>query len=172
MPFSKFLRRLHPGLEDGQRLVSYYLGTGHAIKREVMDQVGFYEGRLTFGNEELDLSYRVVENGYKILYVPNIVVHHYPEDPVTFGHGGSSELYYYTRSRLWLAFKYLPFPYLPVYVLMWLGAYGITALRTGDLRNFFKGVVDGLKMAGNSKRSPLGEDAIAYLRGNFGRLWY
>lgn len=174
IPFSKLHYRRQPQLAEQQQLVSYYLGGGHAIRREVIERCGFYQGNLIFGNEELDLSYRAIQAGIKIVYVPDIVVHHYPEPSVFRGKGITrhSELYFRVRNRIWLAYKYLPFPYLPVYLLLWFGIYGVAALKGRNLKDFLNGISNGIQRFDELERTPLGKRAVRYLRSNFGRLWY
>lgn len=174
VPFSQYCRFKHPDVIENKQTVSYYLGGGHAINRKVIEQCGLYQDNFGFGGEELDLSYRVVQAGMKILYAPDIVVHHYPGSSL-FGvrdRGDYSELYFRVRNRIWLAYKYIPFPYLPVYLFLWFMSYGATALKIFDVRNLFLGIRDGVRELRPLKRTPLDQNALKYLRANFGRLWY
>jgi GT2 family glycosyltransferase len=174
IPFSRCSRRKYPELQDKARLVSYYLGGAHALRREVIEQCGLYQENLMFGEEELDLAYRVIQNSFSILYTPEIVVHHYPE-PSAVGDSKErtgAELYFHVRNRIWLAYKYLPFPYLPIYLLIWFGYYGTVAIRNLQMGPFFRGIRAGRSGLRQLQRTPVDKRAIAYLKKNFGRLWY
>lgn len=172
VPFSRYQRFRCPNLVESKQEVSYYVGTGHAIRSEVVDQCGFYQDNFGYGGEEMDLSYRAVMSGIRVFYAPDIVVHHYPQ-PTTFGNRGwHSELYFVTRNRIWLAYKYLPLRYFPTYLLFWLGIYGFRALRALRMVDFFAGIKDGIKDLGLLERNPLSKDTVGYLHSHFGRLWY
>lgn len=55
----------------------YYIGAGHAIKKEVYNKIGLYPKDLgKYGGEERDLSFRILENSYKILYTADIKIYH------------------------------------------------------------------------------------------------
>lgn len=55
---------------------SYFVGVGHAIKTEVFKKIGVYPEDYVYGGEELDLSFRVLNAGYKIMYLPDVTVLH------------------------------------------------------------------------------------------------
>ena len=59
-----------------EQATSYFVGVGHAIKREVFETVGIYSDRFTYAFEELDLSFRIIDAGYSIIYKPEIEVLH------------------------------------------------------------------------------------------------
>ena len=174
VPFTQRARQKHPALTEEIQLVSYYLGGGHAVHRRVIEQCGPYRNDLMFGEEELDLSYRAIAAGFEILYLPDVVVHHRPEPSVMNQDGKQRhlELYYHVRNRFFLAYKYLPWRYMPVYLIIWLGQYGLTAVKQSTLDQLFRGLVAGVKVTRSVNRSPLGAEAVQYLKAHYGRLWY
>jgi GT2 family glycosyltransferase len=173
VPFSRRARKKNPRLSEEPTLVSYYLGGGHAIRKEVFSRCGLYQEDLIFGGEELDLAYRQVQQGYKLLYAPEILVHHFPEKPVIQAGGEArSELYYTLRNRIWLAYKYLPMPYLATYVGVWTLYFLAVALRQGRVGEFVRGVGVGFASLNGLPRVRLNREALRYLRMNHGRLWY
>jgi len=174
VPFSRQWCKKRPDITKGPRVVSYFLGGCHAIRRQVIEKCGFYQDDMAFGEEELDLSYRAVEKGFKILYLPSVVIHHEPQASVVGqpGHRRRTELYYHTRNRFFLAYKYLPWVYVPVYLSIWLSVYGLSALRQLAFREFLSGIVSGVKGLRNLKRTPLSRQAVRYLKAHYGRLWY
>jgi GT2 family glycosyltransferase len=62
--------------KDSKFETTYFIGAGHVIRKSVFDQVGLYPDGFFYGMEELDLSFRALDSGYKIFYVPDITVFH------------------------------------------------------------------------------------------------
>jgi len=174
VPFPRRWRQRKPDIVERAQYVSYYIGTCHAIRREIIERCGMYSAELIFGEEELDLSYRVIAAGCRIYYEPAIVVHHYPQASVLAKgkQGDAKELYYHIQNRFYLAYRYLPLRYVPVYLGIWLGQYLVKALRNRTLGAFFAGIRDGILRLKKYQRTPLDEKAQRYLREHYGRLWY
>lgn len=117
----------------------------------------------------------MIQAGINILYTPLITVHHYPEASVVENDPGKRtniELQLHVRNRIWLAYKHIPFPYLPVYLLAWASYWGVQAVKNRQMRAFLRGVRSGIQGLKELPRTPLDRQAIAYLKDNWGRLWY
>ena len=143
------------------------------MRRAVYDQTRGYHEDFVFGEEELDLSYRAILNGFEITYAPDIVVEHYPEPPVVAADGrATSEIFYHARNRLFLAKQYLPAAYVAPYLIVWLARDGWRAVRERQVGAFLAGVYSGMRRLKQHHRTPLSDEAIAYLRANHGRLWF
>lgn len=54
--------------DKAQFLSSYYIGCGHAILKKVYVHAGVYPTDFFYGMEEYDLSYRILDLGYRIAY--------------------------------------------------------------------------------------------------------
>lgn len=63
-------------LPETVREIRTYIGCGHIIKREVIEQLGKYREEFEFYCEELDYSIRAYKAGYKVVTKDNLVVHH------------------------------------------------------------------------------------------------
>lgn len=174
VPFSRYWRRRVPGITESTQYVSYYLGTCHAVKREVFEKCGLYRGDMMYGGEELDLSYRAIDAGYSIYYDPSIIVHHYPQPTVIASgrHGSAKEIYHATRNRLYLAWRYLPLPYALTYLIIWLLVHFIEATKEGLVVSFLRGLYDGIFELKTIRRTPIGKQGCIYLRKHYGRLWW
>jgi GT2 family glycosyltransferase len=62
---------------ENQEFLSWSFSEGGAaIRKKVFDQAGLFWEMLFFGCEGQDLSLRVWDTGYKVLYYPNSVVYH------------------------------------------------------------------------------------------------
>ena len=172
VPFSQKILRRDPAVIEKGQYVGYFVGTAHAIRREVIDMCDGYNANLFFGEEELDLSYRAISKGWRIWYEPSILVHHVPQPSVVGKGRGDDELLHHVKNRLYLAWRYLPARYIAFYLAVWLGKYFCDAVKKGFLGAYFKGLVLGIRVLRNTPREPLQKEAIRYLKMNFGRLWY
>ncbi len=172
-PFPRRARRHDPGIVDRAQCVSYFLGGAHALTRAAYARIGGYDEAFVWGEEELDLSFRAINAGYEIHYVPSLTVHHAAEPAVLRSAQQSrSELYYHVRNRFALAAKFLPARFVVPYLTAWAGRHAIEALRGTDPAGLFQGVWDGFGSWSTFRREPLTPAALDYLRRHHGRLWY
>jgi GT2 family glycosyltransferase len=146
----------------------YYAGGAHAIRRDAFHHAGKYPEDFFYGMEEYDLSYRILDAGYSIVYSDRIVMRH-KESPL--GRKTKKE----KLAMLWLnkskvAWKYLPKKYFYSTAFMWSLEY---LRQTGfDLGGWFKGLRDVFKVPMTVKRRRVSDSTMAYLRSNEARLWY
>lgn len=76
-----------------------------AFKREVFDKVGYYYADYFLGHEGVDLAYRILDNGFRIIYSPEIeVLHKHVKMQRTSWRGS----YYDTRNYVWLFMRHYP----------------------------------------------------------------
>ena len=163
--------RRRPELSERPNRVSHFLGRGHAVRREVFWQCGGFDETLHYGGEERDLSYRVIEAGHTIRYVPSVHVLHRPAaSPLETE--GDGKVYYLTRNRLRLAYRHLPWWCLPVHAAAWVARYGWEAYCRKQWRGFWRGLVDGLRAMRTTRRTPMSASTVRYLKENYGQLWY
>ena len=150
---------------------SYFCGAGFACRRSLLLEAGMFWEPLFYNAEELDLSYRLVNNGYKILRSSAISVLHY-ETPQARVPG--KWIYYGVRSRCWVALRNLPWPHVTSNTLFWWGYYFIAAIRNRHLIYFMQGVKDaiiGLPKVMRT-RSCISKETIARLKVLSGRVYY
>lgn len=145
-------------------LTNYYIGAGHAIKKEVYRKTGLYPDDLgLYGGEELDLSFRIIENDYKILYTSDIIVFHKASPK---GRMPSSEQSYMGfQSRLKVVYKYMPMKYVITNIIIWSIYY---FAKQKNIKNIIK-TVKNLK---KTKRSTLSPNSLKYLKKVRARLLY
>src|SRR4029078_4153900 len=112
----------------------YYAGGAHAIKKEVLEQIGHYPEDFFYGMEESDLSYRIIDKGYSIQYNDSIVMLH-KESPL--GRKPTSEklrMMWVNKSKV--AWRYLPKIYFYSTALLWSCQY---LKKTGfNLTHYFR----------------------------------
>jgi len=82
-----------------------FCGAGHALRRDAFNQAGGYDPSLFFYWEEVDLSNRLIERGYRILYDPGVVVLHRKTGEGRY-HWRDNRFYYLVRNALYLDWKY------------------------------------------------------------------
>ena len=171
-PHSRRHIRKDASILDDSHLISYFLGGAHGMRRSVIEQCGPYDEVLMYGLDEIELAYRALEQGFKIKYLPDVVVHHEPPPaPPGTKKVSAWRLYYLTRNRILFAYKHLPFPYFLSYVPSWLSWYGYRAITNGLLKDYWKGIRDGFRSLKQIQRKPISEKTIVYLKANYGRLW-
>lgn len=172
VPFSVRFLKKYPQYLETSCYVSYFIGAAHAIRKSVIDTCGLYAQDLFYGEEELDLSYRAISHGWKIYYDPKISVTHIPQASVTGKNGTCEEIYHHVKNRCYLAYRYLPAQYVPIYLAIWLTRYFIDAIINKCINTYIKGLIRGMIWLRKTPREPLNSDAIKYIRDHFGRLWY
>jgi GT2 family glycosyltransferase len=92
-------------MRNDEFLTTRFMGGGHAIRRSVLEEVGGYDEKLFYYWEEVDLSNKLINHGYQIIYTPEVSFFHKvsPEARVQWKQG---RFYYVTRNALYLHFKY------------------------------------------------------------------
>jgi glycosyltransferase involved in cell wall biosynthesis len=171
-PFPKQYKRPESELMQRAGLVSYFQGGLHAIRKEMIDRIGGYSSYLYFGEEELDLSYRVLDDGHKILFQPTLVADHYPAPPVIATTRVNNELSFHVSNRLIIAYQYLPLRFCCIYLSIWMGRYLLRAAVSRRLDSFFQGIRVAQANHPHITRQVLKPTTLAYLRNNYGRTWY
>ncbi|HMO86204.1 MAG TPA: glycosyltransferase, partial [Lacipirellulaceae bacterium] len=174
IPFSKSAIVRNAVIGDRQTQVSYFIGCGHAIRKAFVQAHGGYRADMVFGEEELDIAYRIVRAGYGIVYAPSIEVDHFPRPSVVERRKrrNTSELSCHVRNRAYLAYRYLPWKYAVPYVCIWMMRYAVDSLRDNSFADFLRGAVATPQFLRGVRREVLNPTALMYLAKNGGRLWY
>lgn len=146
----------------------YYAGGAHAIRREALDKVGLYPTDFFYGMEEYDLSYRLLNAGYGIVYSDAVVMLHKESPLGRKPKGEKIRMMWVNKAKV--AWRYLPKKFFYSTAVMW----GLEYLQqTGfDRRGFVKGWKEVLTIPKKEKRQPVSADALTYLKEVSARLWY
>ncbi|MCB9964454.1 MAG: glycosyltransferase family 2 protein [Rhodospirillales bacterium] len=82
-----------------------FVGAGHAIRRDAFEKIKGYDDRLFFLHEELDLSRRMLNAGFRIEYNPSVIIRHKvsAERRVTWS---GQRFYYDVRNKTYLHIKH------------------------------------------------------------------
>jgi len=146
----------------------FYAGGAHAIKREVIEKLGDYPPDFFYGMEEYDLSYRILNAGFAIVYSDKIVMLH-KESPL--GRKPKNEklrMMWVNKSRV--AYRYLSKRYFYSTAIMWSLQY--LKITRFNLAGFFKGWKQVFNIPKNEKRMLLTAETINYIKSLKARLWY
>ena len=146
----------------------YYAGGAHAVKKEVLEQIGHYPEDFFYGMEEYDLGYRLIDKGWAIQYNDSIVMLH-KESPL--GRKPTDEklkMMWVNKSKV--AWRYLPGIYFYSTALLW----SLQYLRvTGfNLKQYFRTWKAITAIPRSEQHNKISKTAIAYLRKVEARLYY
>jgi GT2 family glycosyltransferase len=151
---------------------AYFNGCSFVIRRTVFLSGLTFWNELHYSGEELGLSYQMLEKGFKIINSARLWVFHcYQESPSK----RKSYIYFNTRNRPWLAWRYLPWKNAATHSFFWWSYLGFQALRLGELKVFLKGVRDSLKFFKTivtELREPISGETLARIKILGGRVWY
>ncbi|OOF45817.1 glycosyltransferase [Rodentibacter trehalosifermentans] len=147
------------------QLTYYFIGAGHAIRKSAYEKAGLYPKDLgLYGGEERDLSFRILEANYKILYTSDIVVYHKVSPNGRMPR--EEENFFRYRNQLIVLNRYMPKLYCFTSNIIWSFYYLIK--KSGNIRNVIKVFfeIKGLATKKISSRT------IKYIRNVKGRLYY
>lgn len=63
--------------KDSQREIGSVLGASLLIKKNLYEQLGGLDDRFFYNYEDIDLCFKAIEAGYKVVYNPNAQLYHY-----------------------------------------------------------------------------------------------
>jgi GT2 family glycosyltransferase len=122
----------------------YVLEGASACRREAFLDAGGYWAPLFIGHEGWDLSYRLLDAGWELVYSPAVRVRHLVDDSAR----PSSRIYYtFTRNTIWVALRNLP----PAMAAYWmardLSLMAFASARAGELATYRRAIKDAIKGA-------------------------
>lgn len=96
------------GQYDDIEETDFATGCCMLITRKVVEKIGLLDEKYFLYYEDVDYSLRARDAGFKIMYFPSTCLWHKNAD--SSGRPGSPvHIYYQTRNRLYLGYKYAPF---------------------------------------------------------------
>ena len=124
-----------------QYRASSFCGVGNAIHRDVLDDVGAFPADFVYGFEEHDLSLRLLDADYDILYAPSVVVYHKKTPKGRLPETETRERQ--IENRIKLAVRNLPWRYVVFTTLVWSVYAVVTAgFRFGSVRRILRRLYD------------------------------
>lgn len=103
-----------------------FVGVGTAIRRDALEEAGTYPDEFGYGFEEMDLSLRIHDTGYDILYTPEVVVYHKKSPEGRIPDLETKERL--VENRINIAVRNLPWRYVVFTTLIW-SVYAIAITR-------------------------------------------
>lgn len=155
---------------DQEFETSYFIGVGYALRRIVYEKVGLYPADFFFGFEELDLSFKMMDAGYKIIYFPQVTVLHKksPAGRLSYNDLWLKRL----ENRVRVSIRNLPWRYVIASTFFWSG-YTLLNVR-GNISIVIKAFWNIAKnMQGLiQQRKPIQRRTVKKLKQLRGRLLY
>ena len=141
----------------------YFIGAGHAIKKEVYEKIGLYPDDLgKYGGEEKDLSFRILEQGYDILYTADLKIYH----KVSQNGRLKEENYNRYRNQLIVLNRYMPLKYRITSNIIWSLYYLFKKnIKIKEIKKVFKEI-------NNIKKKTISFNSIEKIKKLKGRIYY
>lgn len=146
----------------------YYAGGAHAVKREVIENLGLYPEDFFYGMEEYDLSYRILETDYAIVYSDKIVMLHKESPQGRKPKEEKLRMMWVNKTKV--AFRYLPLKY--YYTTAWMWSFQYLRKTRINIKGLFKGWKEIRAISKTAQRKPISDKTLAYLKMVKARLWY
>jgi len=146
----------------------YYAGGAHAISRDAIEKANFYPEDFFYGMEEYDLSYRLLDCGFKIIYSDSIVMLH-KESPL--GRQPTKQ----KLKMLWLNKSKVAWRYLPsIYFVTTFSLWSIEYLKKSkfDIIGFVLGWSSIFSIPYKEKRKRIKAKTLQHLIELEARLYY
>ena len=146
----------------------YFAGCGNIIVKEAFDIAGPFPTDFFYGMEEYDLSYRILDAGYTIKYIANIVLLHKesPEGRQT----KSDKLRGMWVNKTKVAWRYLPMPCYFTTAIMWSMFFLLNSKF--DLIGFINGWLAIVTIPFKEKRNKVSKLSQEYLNKVEARILY
>jgi GT2 family glycosyltransferase len=162
----------HKSFEKRKHLQSfetyYFAGCGNIIVKEAFDIAGPFPTDFFYGMEEYDLSYRILDAGYTIKYIADIVLLHKesPEGRQT----KSDKLRGMWVNKTKVAWRYLPMPCYFTTAIMWSIFFLLNSKF--DLIGFINGWLAIVTIPFKEKRNKVSKLSQEYLNKVEARILY
>jgi GT2 family glycosyltransferase len=157
-----------PGEVGVARASAYFVGGACAVRRSAMSDVGGYDERFFYSTEEIDLSFRLLGDGWTIAYQPEIVVEHRPASSGRTVQPKVPGLR--LRNRVLLVRRHLPVPVAGIHLAAWTLRTFLEARRARGLRLWWDTAREGWQLP--VERQPLSWRVLRNAHRNGGRvLW-
>lgn len=131
------------------------------VRRADFERAGGWPGHYFLYHEGIDLAWRLWDLGRTGWYAPDVRVHHPATDPARHA------TYYRlsARNRVWVAYRNLPGPLVPVYLGIWAVVTVARQRRGPALRSSLAGMREGLAGRREQVRHPMTWRTVRRLTG-------
>lgn len=136
-------------------VVESFIGTAHAIRRELFLRAGGYREELFHQGEESDLCLRLLAQGYVVRLGSGRPIHHYESPRRDFRRMD----HYGPRNAILFAWQNVPFPAALIQIPATVGGVLALTLAPARLATRVGGVIDGLMSCVKCDRRPVSASA-------------
>ncbi len=151
-----------------QFLTLYFAGGANLMKREVLQQSGYFPEDFFYGMEEYDLCYRVLDAGFSIGYDNSVTIEHKESPEGRQPSYKKLQMQWVNKSKV--AWRYLPFVYFLSTAVMW--SFQFLKIAKGHWGTFFKSWGMIFRISFTEKRKPVSKTTLDYLKKVEARLWF
>ena len=159
-----WVHHCRPDLYEDREFPTYEITEGAvAFRKKALSLTGFYTEYFFISHEGVDLALRLWENGYKVIYSPDISVRHCHASQ---GRPNWRRYYFDTRNQFWLVARHLPPLYGFYYLLRGVLPMAAYSLRDRHFLYWLKGMADGLLGLGRAlgERRVLSRQTMGVIR--------
>jgi GT2 family glycosyltransferase len=132
-----------------------------ALSRDKVLSAGGYPAEFFLGHEGVDLGYRLIGSGCRIVHTPRVSTTHY----AAVEHRPDWRVYYYyTRNGIWVVYRSFP-PLMAVSrALTYVVTMGFFSMRAMQVPAYIRGCVDGVGGLSRMDRRNLDADSLKHVR--------
>lgn len=112
-----------------------------AFRKETLKRSGLYPESFFISHEGPDIAFRIMNQGYSVMYYPEIVVKHFHSK---IGRESWRRYYYDTRNLLWLVVRNYTFWGGLKHLFIGLSSMLVYSVRDGYIIHYMRGIFDGL----------------------------
>jgi GT2 family glycosyltransferase len=118
------------------------------VRRRAFEQAGGWPGHFFFFHEGIELSWRMLDAGYRIWYAGDVVALH----PAPLARKRGQYRYLSSRNRVWVARRNLPLPMAAAHVGAWFLRTALSLRSPRDAQDALRGYRDGLQQPAGERR--------------------
>lgn len=139
----------------------FILEGASALSREKALSVGGYPAEFFLGHEGVDLGYRLIGAGWRVVHTPRVSTTHH----AAAEHRPDWRVYYYyTRNGIWVGYRSFPPAMAVSRVLAYLLTMGFFSLRALQVGAYLRGCVDGVRGLSRNDRHNLDAESLEHVR--------
>ena len=139
----------------------FILEGASALDREKVLSVGGYPAEFFLGHEGVDLGYRLIGAGWRVMHTPRVSTLHH----AALEHRPDWRVYYYyTRNGIWVVYRSFPALKAIPRVVAYLSTMAFFSLRAMQVPAYLRGCLDGVRGLSRMDRRNLDADSLKHVR--------
>jgi len=118
-----------------------FRGGAFAIRRKVLNEVGYFPSNYFRQGEEIDLSLRIIDKGYSILFCKKAIIYH---ERSIVNRNDKLFMFYSTRNDIFTVIKRYPLYLIPFAILWKMFIWNFAGIKKGALHFTLVGFISAL----------------------------